>query len=134
MPTRNLRQLLEATPADRQRRIEKRFQKSLAAMPLDQLRKAQEMTQLQRRKSSASIRERSRRLSTGPTSVSVPWPKTSRPWAAGSRSARCSRIEKCGSRSLRSWRASRRPGNGTACAEYCRALGGKDWDRTVCLV
>jgi hypothetical protein len=34
-------------PEDRQRRIEKRFQKSLAAMPLDQLRKAQEMTQLQ---------------------------------------------------------------------------------------
>ncbi|SPF49017.1 Transcriptional regulator, XRE family [Candidatus Sulfopaludibacter sp. SbA4] len=34
-------------PADRQRRIEKRFRKSLAAMPLDQLRKAQEMTRLQ---------------------------------------------------------------------------------------
>jgi len=34
-------------PADRQRKIEKRFQKSLEAMPLDQLRKAQEMTQLQ---------------------------------------------------------------------------------------
>jgi transcriptional regulator with XRE-family HTH domain len=38
---------MEAMPADRQRRIEKRFQKSLAAMPLDQLRKAQQMTQLQ---------------------------------------------------------------------------------------
>ena len=47
MPTRNFRELLEAMPADRQRRIEKRFQKSLAAMPLDQLRKAQQMTQLQ---------------------------------------------------------------------------------------
>jgi transcriptional regulator with XRE-family HTH domain len=34
-------------PAERQRRIERRFQKSLAAMPLDQLRKAQQMTQLQ---------------------------------------------------------------------------------------
>jgi transcriptional regulator with XRE-family HTH domain len=33
-------------PAARQQRIEKRFQKSLAAMPLDQLRKAQQMTQL----------------------------------------------------------------------------------------
>ena len=33
MPTRNFRELLEAMPADRQRRIEKRFQKSLAAMP-----------------------------------------------------------------------------------------------------
>jgi hypothetical protein len=47
MPTRNSRDLLEAMPADRQRRIERRFQKSLAAMPLDQLRKAQQMTQLQ---------------------------------------------------------------------------------------
>ena len=47
MPTRSFRELLEAMPAERQRRIEKRFQKSLAAMPLDQLRKAQEMTQLQ---------------------------------------------------------------------------------------
>ncbi|MGA2275021.1 MAG: XRE family transcriptional regulator [Bryobacteraceae bacterium] len=40
--------MLEAMPPDRQRRIEQRFQKSLAAMPLSQLRKAQEMTQLQR--------------------------------------------------------------------------------------
>jgi transcriptional regulator with XRE-family HTH domain len=47
MPNRNFRELLEALPAERQRRIEKRFQKSLAAMPLDQLRKAQQMTQLQ---------------------------------------------------------------------------------------
>ena len=47
MPTRNFRNLLEAMPAERRQRIEKRFQKSLAAMPLDQLRKAQQMTQLQ---------------------------------------------------------------------------------------
>jgi transcriptional regulator with XRE-family HTH domain len=47
MPTRNFRELLEAMPADRRRRIEKRFQKSLASMPLAQLRKAQQMTQLQ---------------------------------------------------------------------------------------
>jgi len=39
--------LLKAMPPDRQQRIERRFQKDLAAMPLDQLRKAQEMTQLQ---------------------------------------------------------------------------------------
>ena len=37
MPTRNFRELLETMPADRQRKIEKRFQKSLAAMPLEQL-------------------------------------------------------------------------------------------------
>jgi DNA-binding XRE family transcriptional regulator len=46
MPPHNFRELLEAMPVERQRRIEKRFQKSLAAMPLDQLRKAQQMTQL----------------------------------------------------------------------------------------
>jgi DNA-binding XRE family transcriptional regulator len=47
MPTRKFRGLIQAMPVARQRRIEKRFQESLAAMPLDQLRKAQEMTQLQ---------------------------------------------------------------------------------------
>src|SRR5436309_502009 len=47
MPTHNFRDLLEAMPLERQKRIEKRFQKSLAAMPLDQLRKARQMTQLQ---------------------------------------------------------------------------------------
>jgi DNA-binding Xre family transcriptional regulator len=46
MPTHNFRELLEVMPAARQQRIEKRFQKSLAAVPLDQLRKAQQMTQL----------------------------------------------------------------------------------------
>ena len=46
MPTRNFRELLEAMPPDRQERIEKRFRKTLAAMPLDQLRKAQQMTQI----------------------------------------------------------------------------------------
>jgi len=47
MATRKFRKLLDAMPPERQRRIEKRFQNSFAAMPLDQLRKAQEMTQLQ---------------------------------------------------------------------------------------
>ena len=47
MPTRKFRQLVEAMPPERQRRIEKRFQGSLASMSLDELRKAQEMTQLQ---------------------------------------------------------------------------------------
>jgi len=47
MPTHNFRDLLDAMPLERQKRIEKRFQKSLAAMPLDQLRKARQMTQLQ---------------------------------------------------------------------------------------
>jgi DNA-binding XRE family transcriptional regulator len=46
MRTHNFRELLEAMPAARQQRIEKRFRKSLAAIPLDQLRKAQQTTQL----------------------------------------------------------------------------------------
>ena len=47
MPTHKFRELLEAMPPDRQRKIEERFQKSLSSMPLDQLRKARAMTQLQ---------------------------------------------------------------------------------------
>jgi transcriptional regulator with XRE-family HTH domain len=47
MPTRNFRQLIEAMPPARRQSIEKRFQESLAAMPLDELRKARELTQLQ---------------------------------------------------------------------------------------
>jgi transcriptional regulator with XRE-family HTH domain len=47
VPNRKFRELLDAMPAERRQRIEKRFQKSLAAMPLDQIRKAQQMTQLQ---------------------------------------------------------------------------------------
>lgn len=47
MPTRNFRQLLDAMPPGRRQKIEKRFEESLASMPLDALRKAREMTQLQ---------------------------------------------------------------------------------------
>ena len=47
MPARKFRELLEAMPPDRQRRIEKRFQETLETMSLDELRKSQEMTQLQ---------------------------------------------------------------------------------------
>jgi DNA-binding XRE family transcriptional regulator len=46
MPTRKFGELLKQLPPDRRQRIDKRFQESLAAMPLDQLRKAQEMTQI----------------------------------------------------------------------------------------
>lgn len=45
MPTRSFNRLLEALPPVRRQKIEKRFQESLAAMPLEQLRKAQAMTQ-----------------------------------------------------------------------------------------
>jgi transcriptional regulator with XRE-family HTH domain len=47
MPTRNFSELLDAMPVGRRQRIEKRFRDSQAAMPLDQLRKGREMTQLQ---------------------------------------------------------------------------------------
>ena len=47
MPTQNFNKLLDAMPPARRQKIEKRFQESLATMPLDELRKAQEMTQLQ---------------------------------------------------------------------------------------
>ena len=47
MPTRKFLELLEAMPSDRRRRIEKRFEESVAAMTLDELRKSQQMTQLQ---------------------------------------------------------------------------------------
>ena len=47
MTTRNFRQLVQAMPQARQEKIEKRFQECLAAMPLDELRKLREMTQLQ---------------------------------------------------------------------------------------
>ncbi len=47
MPTHNFRQLIEAIPPARREGIEQRFQESLASMPLDALRKAREMTQLQ---------------------------------------------------------------------------------------
>lgn len=47
MPTRNFRELMDAMPPARRQEVERRFQKSVAAMPLDALRKAREMTQLQ---------------------------------------------------------------------------------------
>ena len=47
MSTRNVRQLEETMPDERRRKIEKRFQESLAAMPLDEIRRAREMTQLE---------------------------------------------------------------------------------------
>lgn len=47
MATRNFRQLMDAMPQARQQKIEKRFRENLASMPLDELRKLREMTQLQ---------------------------------------------------------------------------------------
>ena len=47
MPTRNSQELIEAMPPPRRQKVEKQFQESVAAMPLEALRKAREITQLQ---------------------------------------------------------------------------------------
>jgi transcriptional regulator with XRE-family HTH domain len=45
MPTKPFRELLDKMPAHRQRRIATRVRETLAAMPLEELRKARRMTQ-----------------------------------------------------------------------------------------
>jgi transcriptional regulator with XRE-family HTH domain len=46
MPTRKFRELLQAMPAERQRRIAKRVRETLESMPLEEIRKARQMTQV----------------------------------------------------------------------------------------
>lgn len=46
MPTRKFRELVEAMPEERQRRIVKRVRDTLASMPLEEIRKARQMTQV----------------------------------------------------------------------------------------
>ncbi len=45
MRTRNFRELVKAMPDERQRKIADRVRRSLASMPLDEIRKARQMTQ-----------------------------------------------------------------------------------------
>jgi transcriptional regulator with XRE-family HTH domain len=45
MPARNFRELLDAIPAERRQRIDQRVRETIAAMPLDELRRARQMTQ-----------------------------------------------------------------------------------------
>ncbi len=45
MRTRNFRELVKAMPGERQRKIADRVRRSLASMPLDEIRKARQMTQ-----------------------------------------------------------------------------------------
>ena len=45
MPTRKFRDLLKTMPAVRQKRIANRVRQSLESMPLDEIRKARQMTQ-----------------------------------------------------------------------------------------
>ncbi len=46
MATRKFRELIQAMPPERQQRIGNRVRESLAAMPLDEIRKARQMTQV----------------------------------------------------------------------------------------
>ena len=45
MPTRNFRELLDAIPAERRSKVDQRVRETIAAMPLDELRRARQMTQ-----------------------------------------------------------------------------------------
>ena len=45
MPTKPFRELLEKMPAHRRRNVARRVRETLAAMPLEELRKARRMTQ-----------------------------------------------------------------------------------------
>jgi transcriptional regulator with XRE-family HTH domain len=45
MPTRKFRELIDAMPAHRRQKIAQRVRETIAAMPLDELRKARQMTQ-----------------------------------------------------------------------------------------
>ncbi|MGA3023851.1 MAG: XRE family transcriptional regulator [Bryobacteraceae bacterium] len=45
MPTRKFRELVNAMPAERQKKIASRVRQSLASMPLEEVRKARQMTQ-----------------------------------------------------------------------------------------
>ena len=45
MPTRKFQELIQAMSPERQRKIANRVRESLAAMPLDEIRKARQMTQ-----------------------------------------------------------------------------------------
>jgi transcriptional regulator with XRE-family HTH domain len=45
MPTRNFHELIKVMPVERQHRIASRVRESLASMPLEEVRKARQMTQ-----------------------------------------------------------------------------------------
>jgi len=45
MPSRKFRELVKAMPAERQQKIANRVRQSLASMPLDEIRKARQVTQ-----------------------------------------------------------------------------------------
>ncbi len=45
MPARKFRELIDAMPASRRQKIAQRVRETLAGMPLDELRKARQMTQ-----------------------------------------------------------------------------------------
>jgi len=54
MPTRNFRELRDAIPAERRRRVDQRVRETIAAMPPGELRRAHEQSQA----GAASARDR----------------------------------------------------------------------------
>lgn len=46
MPNRKFSQLLEAMPSERRKKVAQRVRDTIAAMPLDELRRARQMTQV----------------------------------------------------------------------------------------
>ena len=46
MPNRKFNELLEAIPSDRRHKVAERVRETIAAMPLDELRRARQMTQV----------------------------------------------------------------------------------------
>jgi hypothetical protein len=46
MPTRKFNELLKAIPAERRQKVEQRVRETIAEMPLDELRRARQMTQV----------------------------------------------------------------------------------------
>ena len=46
MSTKKFQELIQAMPPDRRVKLEQNFAEAIAGMPLDQLRKAQQMTQV----------------------------------------------------------------------------------------
>ena len=46
MPTRKFRELVQTMPAKRQQRIARRVKQTLASLPLDEIRKARQLTQV----------------------------------------------------------------------------------------
>src|SRR5579883_775296 len=92
MPTRKFRELVQAMPPERQQRIANRVQQSLAAMPLEEIRKARQMTQAKLAETLGGNQGGTWRMKHG-TKIKIG------SWAENWRSALFALIARCGSHS-----------------------------------